>query len=486
MPFSLSKKLMLAFIGVTLVVLLATLSLARWSFEKGFLDYTNALEQQRLTKLASQLAVLYQNQGQDWSLINERLLTQLLEQPVRPKPPHDIKPHQGQDFRRPPPREDFRHPPHRGDLMPPPRGQEVPPTALLSAESQLIAGRIPRSESEGWFRIPVIFDGQTIGELISAPKRHFDSPQETEFSQQQWVTSLIIGLFSMSLAVLVSLLLIRLLLAPIQRMLKQVSLMSNGDYQARLDEQRQDELGQLMKDLDRLAQTLEQNQSSRQRWLADISHELRTPVTVLAGELSALLDGIRPLEMKQVISLSQEVERLRHLIDDLYQLSVSDVGGLRYSFHPLNVAECLKICLDQVQIECQEKNLKLGINLAEAVMVNGDTQRLLQLCSNVLRNALAYTDAPGQIEVSLIAVDSWAEINVIDSPPGVTLKECEKLFEPLYRQEASRSRRTAGAGLGLAICRNIVEAHQGHITATPSVLGGLAVKVSLPLYTEAK
>ncbi len=109
-----------------------------------------------------------------------------------------------------------------------------------------------------------------------------------------------------------------------------------------MNEARRDELGQLTRDLDRLGSTLEGNQSSRKRLLADVSHELRTPLTVLCGEIEALKDGLREFDQTQLASLDQEVQRLRYLVDDLYELSISDVGGLRYQFGDVNLSACVQ------------------------------------------------------------------------------------------------------------------------------------------------
>ena len=110
-----------------------------------------------------------------------------------------------------------------------------------------------------------------------------------------------------------------------------------------------------------------------------------------------------------------------------------------------------------------------------------DDSRLYQLFMNLLRNSLFYTDRPGKIEVDVNVTTHNALININDTPPGVAPAQCERLFEPLYRQDASRSRREAGAGLGLSICRNIVQAHNGHISASPSPLGGVHIHIQLPV-----
>ncbi len=349
---------------------------------------------------------------------------------------------------------------------------------------QIIAGTLPSIADLKPIRVTVAVAGKTVGELRSAPRRHFDSPQETAFSRQQWLTSGLIGVTSLVLAVIVSWLLARVLLAPIRRTISAISQLSNGDYAMRLDEPRTDELGQLMRDLDRLAHKLEQNRASRQRWLADISHELRTPVTVLTGEIETMKDGIRPIDMEQVLSLDQEVTRLRRLIDDLYQLSVSDIGGLSYSFASIDIRQSVTTAVDAIRMRATEKRIEVKLGGEINRMISADSRRLDQLFVNLLENSLAYTDSPGRMEITLSGTRDTVTVRIDDTPPGVEDDEYEKLFEPLYRHEISRSRRTAGAGLGLAICRNIVDAHQGTITASRSKLGGLCIQLVFPVTSE--
>ncbi len=485
MALTISKKLILAFLGLTIVVLISTLGLARWSFEQGFLDYVNALEEKRLHLLANDLSQAYIAAGHSWSTLTEQRFEAILWEHSAANPKERIR------AGIPPPPGSMLPPPElrptepstadsRGD-RPPPLG---PPTALYSTSGRVIAGTLPGIADLKPIRVSVTVDGEAVGELRSAPRRHFDSPQETAFSSQQWITSGLIGVTSLILAVIVSWLLTRILLAPIRRAISGISRLSNGDYSTRLNERRTDELGQLMGDLDRLAHKLAENRASRQRWLADISHELRTPVTVLTGEIETIKDGIRPLDMEQVLSLDQEVTRLRRLIDDLYELSVSDIGGLRYSFAPVNIKQCITATVEAVRMRAREKDIELKVIGEIHGMISADSQRLDQLFVNLLENAMAYTDSPGRIEITLSDTEDSVVIKIEDTPPGVEADECDKLFEPLYRHETSRSRRTAGAGLGLAICRNIMDAHQGTIAAAPSALGGLCIRLVFPVTSE--
>ena len=484
MKLTISQKLFLAFLGLTLLVLAATLGLARWSFERGFLDYVNALEQKRLQTIAEVLAQEYREAGNDWHQmapgVAERSLFALPGHPRRPSghPPHRPPPHN----KKRPPHGQRKHPPPKRH-PPPGFPKKGPATALLDTNEQLIAGHLPDTPDTKRFQRPIIVDDKTVGYLVSQPRRRFDSPQETAFSRQQLMTSLLIGIASLLLAAVISWWLARLLVAPVQRMIGGVKRLSDGDYETRLQHKNHDELGQLSTDINHLAATLEENRHSRRRWLADISHELRTPVTILTGEIAALQEGIRPFNQQQLRSLGHEVERLRHLIDDLYQLSLSDMGALRYDFAPCQLADNLERVVSSLAPKAQQQNIQINTSIDKDLLINADSGRIDQLLTNLLNNSLAYTDTPGVLDISLQQRAQQIVLELNDTPPGVNAEECERLFEPLYRRDESRNRRTAGAGLGLAICQNIVKAHRATITATPSASGGLCITVSFPVFS---
>lgn len=547
MRLTVAHKLIVAFLGLTIVLLIVTLGLARWSFERGFLDYSVALEQERLGRLAERLKEEYQQSGRNWAWVDGRSFASLLSEmtPARRVGPGPAPP--PPDFARarppPPPPRGFSGPdawrPHEREGPPPrppgptaatgesgrrslqdlgrvdrpePGAQHAPhrfpmgpPTALYAPDGVRIAGPAlgeVRSESANGgraldergaaardeiLRIPIRLDGTDIGELRSRiPPRAFDTAQATAFSRQQLLTSLMIGVTGLVLALGLSILLARALLAPLRRAIGGVARLSDGDYGQRLNEARTDELGQLMTRVDQLAQVLESNRSTRRRWLADVSHELRTPVTILTGEIDALKDGLRPFDRKQLQSLDQEVARIRHLIEDLYMLSLSDAGGLRYNFAPLDLGSELNVAVDAIRPRAAEAGIEVRLETKGAVWVKGDGLRLAQLLGNLLENALAYTEAPGRIEIGLSANTGTAALVIEDTAPGVDEGTCERLFEPLYRPDSSRSRRKAGAGLGLAICRNIVDAHRGRITASPSALGGVRIRVELPVLESSE
>jgi two-component system sensor histidine kinase BaeS len=265
----------------------------------------------------------------------------------------------------------------------------------------------------------------------------------------------------------------------------QVNLFSRGNYREKVSLKGRDELTELAKHLNNLGEVLEQSEQTRRQWVADISHELRTPLAVLQAELEAMEDGVRPLDRNAVTRLTTHSQRLKHLVNDLYELSLTDLGGMTYRKDTMDLAVLLRESIQamQPQFALQEIELKLQIK-DEPVIIFGDQNRLQQLFANLLKNSLQYTNAPGLTQVALNIEQEHAIICIEDTAPGVAEEHHEKLFERLYRADSSRNRTTGGAGLGLSICKNIVAAHEGTITTSNSTLGGLAVTISLPCQSQ--
>jgi two-component system sensor histidine kinase BaeS len=469
LKLSIAQKLFASHLGLTIVVLLATLALARWSFDRGFNDYHNALQEERLNLLAEALIGAYRTDGNTWTKLTQARFNQLQRsnrpEPRRPRATHSKK-NDSKYSRK--------------------RRRRIPSTALHDADGQFIVGdQLNETDNELWSRVDVVVDGNTIGILYSDPKRRFETPPETRFRHQQWVSSAQTAIAMLLLAVAVSFLLTRQMNRPLSRVMHSIKQLSSGNYGGRLidDTHRApgcDELRQIMQDLDRLSATLEENSKSRRRWLADTAHELRTPLTVLVGDVAAMRDGIRPFNDSQLESLERSSKRLHMLVEDLHQLAVSDVGGLRYSFEPVD----LRAITDKAAQSYRSwlpSPIAIDVAGLDALTLQADPNRLAQLLDNLLANSLSYTDSPGRVLVTLAREDGNAIVTIDDTPPGVDGNAYDMIFDPLYRLESSRNRRSAGAGLGLAICRNIVRAHHGSITATPSPLGGLRIRVQLPL-----
>jgi two-component system sensor histidine kinase BaeS len=256
---------------------------------------------------------------------------------------------------------------------------------------------------------------------------------------------------------------------------------NRGDYGQRVDTSRRDELGDLSRDVNQLAHTLEQNRIARRNWIAEISHELRTPVAILQGEIEAIDDGIRAFDSTSLKSLQAETTRLSRLIQDLHDLSLSDIGALEYQMMPMQLDTLLLERINSIDAQRIDTGISIDlINNTQQTEILGDSQRLGQLIDNLLQNSLRYTDPNGKIVVELNQLDRQLQIRWFDSGPGLADVDLPLLFDPLYRAEKSRNRNHGGAGLGLAIVAKIVSAHQGSISASHSPLGGLEIRILVP------
>ncbi|GAC16127.1 ATP-binding protein [Aliiglaciecola lipolytica] len=481
-----TSKLFLILLGLVSTMLVISMSLAQWSFKQGFLEFVSGIEQNRLQRIGVDLVEQYQTSDNSWADVQVLGLDNFINhnrrsnrQPNLPPGANRHQPPAGRPKGSPPP-------PHRPkpNLGQQDRGElktAGPPTGLFSNSGELISGEDKSEKIDHSFSYPLYLGKNKIAELRSWPTIEGSYESANLFAQKQMWASLIIGSICLILAGLLSWLVSRKLLQPIKQIIQGVAQLSSGNYSVTFNGNRRDELGELMENVSYLSQTLNQNRSAKNRLFADISHELRTPLTVLTGEIDLLKAGVRPFDMKNLASLQQETERLNHLVEDLYQLSLSDMGALKYNMLHANISDTIERSIQSVEQHAIEKELTINMDIQPDIMLSMDSRRIEQLCLNLLMNAIAYTDSPGQIKVSLRLNKQEILLQINDSKPSVTPNQCEKLFEPLFRLDTSRTNRESGAGLGLTICKNIVEAHHGKISATPSSLGGLCVTVILPL-----
>jgi two-component system sensor histidine kinase BaeS len=237
-------------------------------------------------------------------------------------------------------------------------------------------------------------------------------------------------------------------------------------------------------------------EQARRLWIAQISHELRTPLAVLRGELESIEDGARAPTPTLIASLRDEVMQLTRLVGDLHMLSMADMDGLRCNFESGDANAMLLKTLQRFAEPARQRGLQLQLPVSgdTPLQVCWDFSRIEQLLSNLLNNSLRYTDAPGVVNVHW-AMDSPVpnalgsgslSLIIEDSAPAVSPEDLNQLFEPLFRADKSRQRGSEhGSGLGLSIVRAIVSSHHGQVTAEHSPLGGLRLRVQLPLWADA-
>jgi two-component system sensor histidine kinase BaeS len=262
---------------------------------------------------------------------------------------------------------------------------------------------------------------------------------------------------------------------------------ARGELATRLPTTRTDEIGDLIRNINSMAEGLDHLEGARRRWIAEISHELRTPLTVLRGEIDALADGIRPMNQEAAESLREEVLRLGALVDDLHLLAMADLNALPCYFGECDAVQLIQRVCERFKRRARALaiSLEIAIPSESALSVFWDSQRMEQVLSALLDNSLCYTDGPGRIRLTIQRQQARVWLRVDDSKPGVPPADLGRLFDPLYRSEPARSRHREGSGLGLAICAALVRAHCGRITAAPSELGGLSILVDMPVSAES-
>ena len=378
-------------------------------------------------------------------------------------------------------RDDRQEPTQPDDFL---RHQPYKRFILLDRKEKKISGKKWRNETYFYSDLYINIDGnkQLVGYLGTPMNPALRDLRDNEFAKRQQNHFLLMAMVALSIALVCAIPLSYLLTQRVKKLAIHVQQLSKGEYHQRLSIKGQDEISTLAENLNHLAHTLNQTAQARKRWVADISHELRTPIAVLKADLEALEDGIRKFDAKAVSRLQKHAARLTSLVNDLYQLSLTDIGAMSYRKHTCDIAEIIEELRASLQDKLSQHQLELQLKIpAQPVIAFADPERLHQLFLNLFNNSINYTEAPGNIRVFLTADAHQAIFTIEDSAPGVDPALHEKLFERLYRAESSRSRETGGAGLGLSICRNIVEAHAGRISIETSELGGLKVSVYLPL-----
>lgn len=455
----LGVKLFAVILGVNVAIsALVFLGVSR-SLDRGFIEYLDTTQANRARTLAEGLGEEWASRGGDWQWLRaspsawHRLVRQQLW-------PGDGPPSHGVERRLGTPR-DF---------------------VLHDAQGLPVIGRPPDDEEEAatlrW--LPILHDGEQVGTLGYRPPEQLMARMDHIFlSRQQRNLAIIVA--SLGVA---SLLLAGGLSWWLGRRTRGMALatrrLTEGDYTIRLPERGQDELARLSRDFNVLAATLEASREARSRWVSDIAHELRTPLAVLRGEIEAMQDGIRRLDLESLHSLAQEVGQLERLVADLRLLSQSDAGALEVQLAPMDLAESLTMRLEEAAGWLADSGITLETAIGGGARVRGDAQRLRQLWNSLLDNTCAYTRPPGRLRVTLYTSPSGSRVVWEDSAPGVPEGELGRLTERLYRVEGSRNRASGGSGLGLSIAAALVKAHGGEMQASHSALGGLCWTLTFP------
>ena len=353
---------------------------------------------------------------------------------------------------------------------------------LLDKNQQFVFGQPANEAAVG--RVEVKADQVVIGWLELDRQDIVTDDIASRFMEQQARNIALIALFALLISLVIALFSVRQVLIPVRKLTEGARHLSLGNFDTQIQINSNDELAELASRFNQLATFLQRNEELRSQWIADISHELRTPIAILRGEIEAMLDGLRKPDLERIRSLHTDTLSLGQLVEDLYQLSVSDADGMgiRQDFVPVDLAALLSDVLTVFTARLATKSLDVQQQIASTagLWVLADANRMHQLFSNLLENSFRYTDAGGQIRVSASLDGNAVRVVIEDSAPGVPDVALPKLFDRLFRVDKSRSRLMGGSGLGLSICKNLVRLHYGNISAQHSELGGIAMVIALP------
>jgi signal transduction histidine kinase len=290
------------------------------------------------------------------------------------------------------------------------------------------------------------------------------------------------GLVAIAIALLLTFVLSRLILAPVKALTQASRRLGKGDFSQRVRVRDKGEVGELAQSFNSMASDLERAEQLRRNMVADAAHELRTPLSNIRGYLEAIRDGIKKPDAGTIRSLNEEASSLSRLVDDLQELSLADAGKLKLIYRKENISRLIDEAVAALQPQAAAKGLMLAVKLPEKLpLVNIDSHRIKQVLRNLLENAVAHTSQGGSITVEARQQGSQIKVSVVDTGEGIPAKDLPNIFERFYRVDKSRARATGGSGLGLTIAKRLVEAHSGRIAVQSKLRKGSRFTFTLPL-----
>ena len=275
----------------------------------------------------------------------------------------------------------------------------------------------------------------------------------------------------------------RRILQPIQAMMRASQRISAGDYHSRIEPPSQDELGALAESFNQMADALDRTEHRRLDLIADVAHELRTPLAGIKSTLEGLVDGVIPSEPDAILGLQNEVNRMQRLVRDLEELSRAEAGQIRLELKLVDMAELIGIVADRLRLQFEDKGVALCFDVVPNLpRVHADANRMTQVLLNLLGNALQYTPPDGTVTARAWYDQAKVYVAIQDTGIGIAAENLAHIFERFYRVDKSRSRAGGGSGIGLTIAKYLVEAHGGEIcAASPGLDQGSTFTIELPL-----
>lgn len=353
--------------------------------------------------------------------------------------------------------------------------------SLYDVKHQFVLGE--PSDDQVSYR-PILVNDKIVGYLGLKPVLDQDDALSINFFSNQKRYLVLIYILSFLSSLVAALLLATYFKQPIQRLLNATRELTKGNFQHQVMIKRNDELGDLSTEINQLATILDQHETSRRQWVADTSHELKTPLAVLQAQIEAMQDGIRKPTPEHFEAMLRQVTSLKKLTQDLADLAQAEAQQLKCYFAEIDPWTVVLQEIENFKPKFEQANLSISAS-GQGAKLQLDIDRFKQIMVNLLGNSIRYTEAGGEVRVHTEQDEhSWSVI-VDDSPFGLTDEQIARLGERFYRVDDSRTRSTGGTGLGLALSGKIAQALGGQLTFDHSPLGGLRCKLTFSKHTKS-
>jgi len=471
MKLKLLHKLFLGNLAIILVLVLGLLAASYYSSKSFFSDSIKNMENEAALVIASGLAKYYEKNNSWNDFVKQRKLwhstiaSQLMNSELMPVVTSKRSRENGSKV----PEKIFIaraiHLIERISLLDSNKNSII--EATITSEKYIFQAITHKGVNIAWLRIG-LFD--------------FKHQKATDYYQKHHLNIVyLLGVIGVFAAAICSFYLSRAITAPIEQISLNVKKLASRNFDLHIDVNTNDELQDLATNFNQIAKELSRYEARQKQWLMDVSHELRTPLTILQGEFEAINDGVTTYNKKSVASLSEEVQHISRLVNDLHELTVTDTLELDYQHEEVDFHLLLTNYLQRYRSKFLSSDILINLDLnAAKVIIAGDVYRLAQVIKNILDNSVRYIKSPGQLWIEAKQIDNELQLRFHDSGPGVPDIALTRLFDRLYRSDPSRNRQTGGSGIGLAICKNIITAHKGQIFANHSSKGGLCINIQIP------
>ena len=299
------------------------------------------------------------------------------------------------------------------------------------------------------------------------------------FRDSLWLATIVAVIVAIALGLLFS----RLISRPMRQLSLSARRIATGDFSQRITSSTDDEIGEVSAAFNSMAEQLEKKENSRRQLLADTAHELRNPLSIIQGNLEAWLDGVISPTPEQVASVYDETVLLSRLVTDLRELSLAEAGQIVLHQETTDIGELVTAEISGIQSRCQDKDISISAKLPRKLpQLFIDKDRIRQVLHNLIDNAIRHTPAGGSIKVGARSdTPGWVTLSVSDTGSGIAEEDLPHVFDHFYKADRSRQRGHGGAGIGLALVKQLVELHGGRVWAESKSTKGSTFSFTLPV-----